>query len=125
MTEELPPLEPCHVILDGVLTGQPERGALHRLLNKLIHATGLREIAHSRRVVIEPEAWRAITLIAESHISLHGAGRLAWVDVFSCRPVDRDLVEHVVRETLGGAWHCDQMRRFSDPRELERMGVRI
>jgi S-adenosylmethionine/arginine decarboxylase-like enzyme len=50
-------------------------------------------------------------MIAESHISLHGRGRLAFCDVFSCAPFNPDVMEAVLMDVLGGRFAKRQIDR--------------
>lgn len=83
-----------HVTVD--LRGEPEVAterwspdAANRFVDRALEITGLQAIAE-RQIVSAPGAVLFFQLIAESHICGHLAHGRGWafIDVFSCRPID-------------------------------------
>jgi S-adenosylmethionine decarboxylase len=79
--------------------------ACFELLNKLPEEIGMTKITQPyvfryRGLVPEDEGITGVTVIAESHISLHTypIKGFAFVDLFSCRPFDvKSAAEHIVQ----------------------------
>ena len=79
--------------------------ACFKLLNELPEKIGMTKITQPyvfryRGLIPEDEGITGVTIIAESHISLHTYPRkgFAFVDLFSCRPFDvKSAEEHLVQ----------------------------
>jgi S-adenosylmethionine decarboxylase len=79
--------------------------ACFKLLNELPEKIGMTKITQPyvfryRGVIPEDEGITGVTIIAESHISLHTYPRkgFAFVDLFSCRPFDvKNAEEYIVQ----------------------------
>lgn len=111
-------LRPYHVVLDGVLPKQPDRHRIRTVLHALVTATGLTRIGPEViHVDDETQHWTALQCIAESHVAMSGVGRIACVDVFSCRPIDGRAVGETLLLWLGGRWIEDDARPM-DARRL-------
>ena len=92
-----------HLMLGGTLAQLPTVEQLLDTLGRLVSATGLTPISPPIASV-RGEDYSAFVMIAESHISLHGKGQMAVVDVFSCRAFDHDGMKQHLEDQLGGVW---------------------
>ncbi len=103
-------MTPQHFLFDGDAVGVPTEQALQALLQALVSATHLTPISPLYSQV-DKGGWQAFVMIAESHISVHGRERRAWVDVFSCQRFDAKLIYRLLGSGLGGRWSYTEVKR--------------
>ena len=99
-----------HTLYDGELSDIPTARALGDFLDEAVAATGLKPIS-ARIVSVRTPDWSAFVVIAESHISAHGRGKVGFVDIFSCRRFDQEAMLGVLQETLAGEWRMREIER--------------
>ena len=99
-----------HTLFDGELSDIPTARTLRDFLWAAVMATGLSAIAPPVIVVRTPD-WTAFVVIAESHISAHGRGKVGFADVFSCRRFDANAMLAVLQRALPGEWSMREIER--------------
>ena len=72
-----------HLLVEGHTLMRFTQPYLVRFQEDLVEAVGMRVI-HGPNVVGGPKNWYGITILAESHTTLHVAGDTVWLDLFSC-----------------------------------------
>ena len=86
------------------LPAQPQEERLRSALRALVAATEMTPFG-AETVSIDEEEFNAIQMIAESHIGIHGHGRAAEANVWSCKPFDPQEAAEALDKTLGGVWY--------------------
>ena len=85
-----------HLIMDGVLRRRIGKETVFQVLSELPAEIGMRVLAGPLVVEGRPEnpGWTGIVVIDKSHIAIHtfDDGDKASIDVFSCKPFDKEAV---------------------------------
>jgi S-adenosylmethionine/arginine decarboxylase-like enzyme len=85
-----------HLIIDGILRNPIGRKEIEYLLKDLPAEIGMKILAGP--LVVEGSSknpgWTGVVVIEKSHIAIHSfdEGSKASIDVYSCRPFEKDLV---------------------------------
>lgn len=98
-----------HLLLDGTGIRRSEDD-VRRFLARAVHATELTEV--NDPVVVETKDGAiGFVVIAESHVSIHISGDVAFADVFSCRAFRWVRVLEATREIFAGSWRSKYSER--------------
>lgn len=96
-------LQQHHWTFDGEVAEPMSATELRKLLTDVVRVIGMTPIAEPA-IYVDGSGWRAVQLIAESHISVDGRGRVCAVDVFSCQPFNPEHVLACLAHWLHGRW---------------------
>jgi S-adenosylmethionine/arginine decarboxylase-like enzyme len=113
---------PYHHLFDGIVPEQPTRPTISATIRAIAKAVAMKRICRTK-THRDGEAWKGMVMIAESHISVHGRGRFAWLDVFSCQPFEKHDVVRVLERRLGGDWYAQDLRRWRGHEIARRKGL--
>ena len=102
-----------HMMVDGHLSQPLNTELLTDILTKLTRLVGLTPLGDSLTHESD-HGWAGLQMIAESHISLHSWDDNFWLDVFSCRAFDPEVVLGYVRE-WGRPRHTTILNRSAGP----------
>src|SRR3972149_6882309 len=95
---------PFHYRFVSVLPREADEPILRGALRSLLKLTAMTPFG-PERVSVREDAWDAIQMIAESHIGIHGHGRAAEANVWSCKPFDPQEAAEALDKTLGDVWY--------------------
>ncbi|MFP3952400.1 MAG: S-adenosylmethionine decarboxylase [Candidatus Bathyarchaeia archaeon] len=93
-----------HLMLDGVLNKDVTRGIVEEILSSLPAEIDMKILEGP--IIVEGlpgnPGWTGFVIIDKSHISIHTfeEGDKISIDVYSCKPFKKDVVEEYLMDTL-------------------------